>query len=316
MSKPATNRPLAPQRRRGFTIGSAEFQAERPSGGLYLVATPIGNLEDVTVRALRLLAGADMIACEDTRITVRLLERYGITTPMRPYHDHNAAAERPKLIAAMAEGAAVALVCDAGTPLISDPGYKLVQAAVEAGVPVTAAPGASAALDALLLSALPSDSFFFAGFLPVKQAARRARLEALASVPATLIFYESPKRLAASLADMREVLGERPAAVLRELTKRFEEARRASLGELAEDTKASGAPKGEVVVVVGPPEEKLLSDAEVVALLRRALSVGSVKSAASEVARQSGRPRREMYARALALQDEDEETGDNGADTA
>jgi 16S rRNA (cytidine1402-2'-O)-methyltransferase len=268
------------------------------------VATPIGNTGDITLRALELLRTADLIACEDTRVTAKLLTRFDIRTPTVPYHEHNAAQMRPRLLARLAEGAVLALVSDAGTPLVSDPGYKLVAAAVAAGVAVTSLPGASALLTALQLSALPPDRFLFCGFLPVKAAARRAAIEAVASVPATLVCYESAQRLAALLDDLAALLGPRPAAVARELTKLFEEVRRGSLPELAAHYAAAGPPKGEVVVVVGPPtaaEGGTFDQAGLEGALRHALAGASLKDAVAEVARLSGLPRREVYARALAL---------------
>ena len=226
--------------------GSGSDRSCKPSAGLYLVATPIGNTGDITVRALELLKSCDAIACEDTRVTAKLLTRFGIRTPMLPYHEHNAAQMRPQLLARLAAGQVLALVSDAGTPLISDPGYKLVRACIEAGVAVTALPGANALLTALQLSGLPSDRFLFCGFLPNKTAARRAAIAELAAVPATLVMYESAQRLAGLLADLAEELGPRPAAMARELTKLFEEVRRGSLPELAAHYAAAGPPKGEV----------------------------------------------------------------------
>ena len=218
---------------RSFLVGGASVPAPPLTGGLYVVATPIGNLADVTLRALSILAGADGILAEDTRVSRTLLARYGIETPVSPYHEHNAAEVRPRALRRIAEGEALALISDAGTPLISDPGYKLVAEAVALGLPVSAAPGPSAALAALCVAGLPTDRFFFEGFLPVKQSARRARINALAAVPGTLIFYEAPGRLADALADLMLELGPRPAAVARELTKLHEEVRRGSLGALA-----------------------------------------------------------------------------------
>ncbi len=222
--------------------------------GLHIVATPIGNLGDITLRALATLAGADLIACEDTRVTRKLLDRYSIATPLTPYHDHNAAIARPKLLQRLADGAAVALVSDAGTPLVSDPGFKLVRAAQEAGHSVTALPGASAALAALTVAGLPTDQFFFAGFLPVKAVARRARIAELARIPATLVFFETGPRIAATLADLAAELGSREAAVCRELTKMHEEVRRGDLPALAQSAEA-GEIRGEFVLVVAPPSE-------------------------------------------------------------
>src|SRR5499427_2963268 len=218
---------------KSYTIAGQTIAAPPLAPGLHLVATPIGNLRDVSLRALEILAAADVIACEDTRVTRKLLSHYGIATPLTPYHDHNAATARPKLIARLAAGARVALVSDAGTPLVSDPGYRLVRATQAAGHPVTAAPGASAVLAALSVAGLPTDRFFFEGFLPAKEAARRTRIAELARIPATLVLFETGPRLAAALADLAAGLGEREAAICRELTKMHEEVRRGSLSELA-----------------------------------------------------------------------------------
>jgi 16S rRNA (cytidine1402-2'-O)-methyltransferase len=275
--------------------------ARLPSG-LYLVATPIGNLGDITLRALETLAAAHVIACEDTRVTRRLTEHYGIATPLTPYHEHNAAEARPKLLGRLAAGEAVALVSDAGTPLVSDPGYKLVRAAQDAGHAVIALPGASAVLAALGVSGLPTDRFFFEGFLPPKSAARRKRIAALAAVPATLVLFESGARLPATLTDLAEGLGARGAAVCRELTKLHEEVRRGDLVQLAGDYAAGGETRGEMVVVVAPPQDDDGATAgDVDALLRQALGRVSVKDAVGEVALATGRPRREIYQRALDL---------------
>jgi 16S rRNA (cytidine1402-2'-O)-methyltransferase len=278
--------------------------------GLHLVATPIGNAADITLRALDILTRADVVACEDTRHTQKLLGLHGISRArgdLLPYHDHNAEQMRPRLLQRLAEGAVVALVSDAGTPCISDPGYKLVRAAVADGHAVTAAPGPNAALTALVLSGLPTDRFLFAGFPPPKSGARRRFFEELRDVPASLVFYEGPSRVAACLADLTEVLGERPAALARELTKRFEEVRRAPLSELAAHFAADGPPRGEVVIVVGPPAPPTATgDADLDAMLRTALGRLSVRDAASEVARMTGLPRRGLYARALALAGSDE----------
>ncbi|MHA1536530.1 MAG: 16S rRNA (cytidine(1402)-2'-O)-methyltransferase [Alphaproteobacteria bacterium] len=280
---------------------SQSKKVSKPDPGLYIVATPIGNLRDVTLRALDILAAADVIAAEDTRITGRLLKAYGIETASIPYHDHNAARARPGLMARLEGGAIVALVSDAGTPLISDPGFKLVEACVQAGISVYAAPGASALLAGLGVAGLPTDRFYFAGFLPPKQAARRKALDEIALVPGTLIFYESARRLAASLADMAAVLGERRASVARELTKRFEEVVRGSLGELAARYAGSGPPKGEIVIVVGPPARNEVSELEIDRALLAALDGASVKDAAADVAAAFGLPRRRLYERALVL---------------
>lgn len=271
--------------------------------GLYLVATPIGTARDITLRALDILASADLLAAEDTRRARHLLDIHGVRRDPRslvPYHDHNGAAQRPRLLAALGEGRSVALVSDAGTPLVADPGYRLAVEAIAAGHPVHAAPGASAVLAALSVAGLPTDRFFFAGFAPPKHAARSRFLGEVAAVPGTLVFYESPRRLAAALADMAEVLGgARPAAVCRELTKRFEETRRGSLSELAGVYAAEAEPKGEIVVVVGPPAAEEIGEGALDAALDAALGRLSVKDAAAEVAHALGLPRRVVYARAL-----------------
>lgn len=280
------------------------------AGGLYLVATPIGNLGDVTLRALEVLEAANVIACEDTRVTRRLTERYGITTPLTPYHEHNAAEARPKLLARLAAGEVVALVSDAGTPLVSDPGYKLVRAAQEAGHAVTALPGPSAVLAALSLAGLPTDRFYFEGFLPPKSSARQKRIAALRAVPATLVLFESGARLAVTLSDLAQELGPRPAAVCRELTKLHEEVRRGDLDRLAMDYAGGGETRGEIVLVVAPPSENVATGRDVDMLLRQALARVSVKDAVGEVVHATGRPRREVYQRALELR---KETGDGTA---
>jgi 16S rRNA (cytidine1402-2'-O)-methyltransferase len=275
--------------------------ARSSEGGLLaLVATPIGNLGDISARGLETLRAADLIACEDTRVTGNLLTKFDIRRPTLPYHDHNAETMRPKLIARLLQGETVALVSDAGMPLISDPGYKLVRAATEAGIAITVIPGPSAPLAALVLSGLPSDRFLFAGFLPVKDGARRQVLQELKAVPATLLFFETGPRLAGSLGTCADVLGDRPAAVARELTKLHEEVRRDTLGALARHYQESGAPKGEIVVVIGPPlPDQTVFDVD--SGLETALKTMGVKEAANAVAAASGRPKREIYARALAL---------------
>jgi 16S rRNA (cytidine1402-2'-O)-methyltransferase len=278
-----------------------EPDLKRPLPGLYVTATPIGNAADITLRALDLLRAADVIACEDTRVTGKLLMRYGITAPMQPYHEHNASRMRPLLLRRLAAGEVVALVSDAGTPLISDPGFKLVQAAIAAGVSVTALPGASSLLAALCVAGLPTDRFLFAGFLAAKTAQRRRTLDELKTVPATLVFLESAQRLAASLADMAAVLGPRPAAVARELTKLFEEVRRESLPTLAAHYAAAGPPKGEVVVAVGPPLAIAPESIDLDAVLRPALAGMRLKEAVAAVTAATGLPRKQVYARALAL---------------
>jgi len=271
--------------------------------GLYVVATPIGNLRDITLRALDVLGGATRVYAEDTRVARKLLDAYGLKPRLGVYHEHNAEAGREEILAALGRGESVALISDAGTPLVSDPGYKLARAVIEAGHRVFPIPGASALLAGLVVSGLPSDRFLFAGFLPAKQGQRRSALSELSDTDATLIFYESGPRLAESLADMADVLGERPATVARELTKLFEEARRANLAELAAHYAEAGAPKGEIVVIVGPPLPKAeVSDDVLDAFLLAALPRG-VKDAAAEAARDLGVPRKRAYARALALKD-------------
>jgi 16S rRNA (cytidine1402-2'-O)-methyltransferase len=269
--------------------------------GLYLAATPIGNLRDVTLRVLDALDAADCIACEDTRVTGRLLAAHGLKRPLVAYHDHNAARVRPQLLRRLRAGETVVLVSDAGTPLVSDPGFRLVREAVAAGVPVHALPGPSAPLAALVVSGLPSDRFLFAGFLPPRTAARRRALEGLAGVDATLVLFESGRRLAAALADMADVLGDRPAAVARELTKLFEEVVRDRLPALARRYAEGAPPKGEIVVVIGPPEDTADAAEDVDALLVRALAEMPLRDAAASVAAATGAPKRAVYQRALAL---------------
>lgn len=289
---------------RSYAPFGAVIAAPAAAGGLYLVATPIGNLGDISLRALELLAGADVIACEDTRVTRKLTERYGIATPLMAYHEHNAEEARPKIMARLDEGQAVALVSDAGTPLISDPGYKLVRATIESGHAVTALPGASAVMDALNVAGLPTDRFFFEGFLPPKQAGRQKRIAELANIPATLVLFESGPRLGAALADLSEGLGERQASVCRELTKLHEEVRRGDLAELAAHYAGDAETRGEIVIVVAPPAEEEATAGDVDELLRKALARVSVKDAVGEVALATGRPRREVYQRALDIEKE------------
>ena len=271
------------------------------AAGLYITATPIGNLGDVTTRALAVLRAADVIACEDTRITGRLLDRYGIATRLMPYHEHNAAKMRPVLLERLMAGGRVALVSDAGTPLISDPGYRLVREAREAGIAVFPVPGPSAVMAALSAAGLPTDRFLFAGFLPPRSMARRAALAEFVALKATLVFFESAQRLPETIADMAAVLGAREAVICRELTKLFEEFRRGSLADLAAAYAAEGPPKGEVVLVLGPPQGEAVSDADVDLLLREALVRSGPSEAARDVAAATGRSRRDLYRRALAL---------------
>jgi 16S rRNA (cytidine1402-2'-O)-methyltransferase len=292
-----------PAARRYLLKGQA-IEAPALAAGLYVVATPIGNLRDITLRALETLAAADLIACEDTRVTRKLIDHYGITTPLTPYHEHNAAQARPKILARLAAGAAVALVSDAGTPLISDPGFKLARAAGAAGHGVTALPGASAVLAALTVSGLPTDRFMFEGFLPPRETQRRKRIDEIKLIPATLVLFETGPRIAAALADLAAALGPREAAVCRELTKLYEEVRRGDLASLARHYGASDEPRGEIVIVIAPPSAPASDAADLDALLRQALARVSVKEAVGEVAAVTGRPRREVYQRALALAQE------------
>lgn len=272
--------------------------------GLYLVATPIGNLGDITRRAVEILGAADLVAAEDTRVTRRLFAALGLKAPpLLRYDDHADSRDRDRLIQAVKEGKSVALVSDAGMPVVADPGLKLVRHAHEAGLRVTVAPGPSAALAALALSGLASDRFLFAGFLPAKDGARDRALSELAAVPATLIFFESPQRLGESLSAMAARLGPREAVVAREITKLFEEVRRGTLAELAAQYVAGEPPKGEVVVVIGPPSESAAehTPVDIDAHLRQALATMSLRDAVDAVAGATGRKRREVYARALAL---------------
>ena len=290
----------APQSKR------AEAEAGSLAPGLYLVATPIGNAADITLRALDVLARADAIAAEDTRETLKLMRMHGIATRGRPilsYNDRNGPERRPQILGWLRAGWRVALCSDAGTPLLADPGYRLVEAARAEDIPVTGVPGPAALVAALTLAGLATDRFLFAGFLPAKPGARRKALADLAGVPATLIFYESPRRVAAALADMAATLGgERAGAVARELTKRFEEVRRGSLADLAAHYAEAGPPKGEVVLLAGPPGAAPAQAPETLdAALTEALETRSVRDAAREVAERLGLPRREVYARALEI---------------
>ncbi len=276
--------------------------------GLTLIATPIGNAGDITLRALDALRDADAIAAEDTRVARRLMDIHGVSLrgrPLIPYHDHNAASAMPRLMELLRGGGRVVFLSDAGTPMVADPGYRLAKAVLAEGIPLEATPGPCAAIMALTLSGLPSDRFTFAGFPPNKREARRTFLRELAPLPTTLILYESPKRLAASLADMLEVFGPRDAAVARELTKMFEETRRGSLDSLAAMYAEEGAPKGEVVVVIGPPAAaEPAGEADIDAALREALETMTTKDAAKKVATALNLPRKQVYDRALALKND------------
>lgn len=272
--------------------------------GLYIVATPIGNLRDITLRAIDTLAQADEVLAEDTRVARRLLDAHDIRAKLSPYHDHNGAKRRPEILNRLESGAAIALISDAGTPLVSDPGWKLAHEALAAGHRVFPVPGASALLAGLVASGLPSDRFMFCGFLPPKSGARKKAASDLAAVPGTLIFYESGPRLADCLSDLAETYGDaRQAAVARELTKLFEETRRGTLGELAAHYAEAGAPKGEIVLLIGPPEAGSVSEEDLETALIAALQKRSVKEAAAEIAARFSLPKRDIYQRALALKD-------------
>ena len=291
--------PAAPGPRGVEAVPESELEP-----GLYLVATPIGNLADITLRALTVLRGVDRIYCEDARVTGKLLAKYGISTPLALYHDHNAEQTRPAILGALRRRERLALVSDAGTPLVSDPGYKLVRAAIAEHLPITAVPGPSAAVTALILSGLPTDAFLFAGFLPARQAARRHALERWAAVEASLIFFESAPRLVESLADMASILGDRPATVARELTKLHEEVRRGGLADLAGHYRGAGPPRGETVIVVAPPVRSEPEQAEVEQHLRNALATLSLREAVAKVAAETGVSRTKIYRRALAMKGE------------
>jgi 16S rRNA (cytidine1402-2'-O)-methyltransferase len=271
--------------------------------GLYLVATPIGNLADISLRALAVLARADLVAAEDTRHSKKLLSHFGIAAKLTPYHEHNAERERPRLIARLRAGQSVTLISDAGTPLISDPGYKLVRDALDAGLMVTSIPGPSAALAALTSSGMPTDTFLFAGFLPPKTGPRRARLEELKTVPATLVFFETAPRLAKSLAAMADMLGPREGTIAKELTKLHESVTRGRLDRLAGELSSNAALKGEFVVVVAPPEadETAASDEKIAEQLEKALKLESFRDAVRSVAEVLNVSRAHVYELGLKL---------------
>jgi 16S rRNA (cytidine1402-2'-O)-methyltransferase len=292
---PASNQP------RTYAVTGQLIHADSLAPGLYVVATPIGNLGDMTLRALATLAAADLIACEDTRVTQKLLERYQIRAAMTPYHDHNATAARPLILRRLAAGNAVALVADAGTPLISDPGFKLVRAAQAAGHRVFAVPGASSLLAALCVAGLPTDRFYFAGFLPPKPSARAERIAEFATVPATIVLFEAGSRIAETLADLAERLGVRDAVICRELTKLHEEVRPGLLAEQATHYAGKAERRGEFVIVIGPSKDALVEAADIDALLRSALAKSSTKEAVDAVVGATGESRRYVYRRAIAL---------------
>lgn len=276
-------------------------QPEKQRGELFLVATPIGNLKDITLRALEVLQAVDAIACEDTRTSGGLLKHYGITTRMMPYHTHNEAEATAELIEHLARGTRIALISDAGTPLLSDPGARLVRAAIAAGIRVTPIPGASALLSAVSIAGLSAESFYYGGFLPAKPKARRDMLQTLATIPATLVFYEAPHRLIETLEDIASIMGDREAAVARELTKLYEQCVRGTLSGLVYHFTTT-APRGECVILVhGAAPAAALDDASLDAQLHSAMQSVSLKEAVAQVAKHAGRPKSEVYARALAL---------------
>jgi 16S rRNA (cytidine1402-2'-O)-methyltransferase len=298
MSNPSSD----PEASRRDRIG-ARLPSPPPEPGLYVVATPIGNLRDITLRALDILGAATRVYSEDTRVARKLLDAYGLKPRLAAYHDHSGEGARDEILAALAAGESVALISDAGTPLVSDPGFKLARAVIAAGHRVFPIPGASALLAGLVASGLPSDRFLFAGFLPAKQGARRAELAELAAVDASLVVFESGPRLAESLADMADVLGARPAAVARELTKMFEETRRERLDVLAAHYAQAGAPKGEIVVIIGPPPEAGEASDDALDAFLEGMTERGVKDAAIAAAEALGVSRKRAYARALALKD-------------
>jgi 16S rRNA (cytidine1402-2'-O)-methyltransferase len=289
---------------RRYTIKGVVFEAESLAPGLHVTSTPIGHLADISLRAVNALAAADEILCEDTRVTGKLLQRYSISTRLVPYHDHNAAKLRPRILGELQAGMALVLVSDAGTPLISDPGFKLARAVIEMGLPLHVIPGPSAPVAALTLSGLPSDRFMFAGFLPERQGERRRLLAELKAVPATLVFFESPRRIETALADIAEVLGPRPVAVARELTKLHEEALRGEAAEVATLLAKRDVVKGEITLVVAPPGEAARPEPEEIdAALREAVSIMPAGKAAAEVAHRFGLAKKELYERLLVLKD-------------
>ena len=294
--KPASSTPASTNPALGHAVARdvANLLAEPLPAGLYLVATPIGNLGDMTLRALSVLARADIVYCEDTRHSAKLLAHFSLAPATRPFHEHNEDAERVRVLRDLEAGKRIALISDAGTPLVSDPGFKLVRACVEAGHAVTCIPGASSVTTALATSGLPTDAFFFAGFLAPKQAARRARLGELKTVPGTLIFFEAPQRAADALADMAEVLGPRDAVMARELTKLHEELARGTLAELAASVKLRDL-KGEVVLLVGPARDAVVLDDDISARLAVALQSMSLKDAAKAVSDALGVPKTRVY---------------------
>lgn len=291
-----------------YIIGAHRFDAEPLAPGLYVVATPIGNMGDMTIRALATLAAAETVLCEDTRTSGKLMERFAIKTRLAPYHEHNAQKVRPQILERLQQGATIALISDAGMPLVSDPGYRLVKEAVEMGIPVTACPGPSAVLTGLALSGLPTDRFLFAGFVPQKQGERKRFFAEFAALKATLIFFESPHRIIETLHDLAIALPGRPVAVTRELTKLHEEVLRGQAQEIAAELGSRASVKGEITLLVGPPEgEEEVSEADLEAAITAALAAMPASKAASEVAKRFNLNRSEIYQRILARREGDGE---------
>lgn len=286
----------------GSQLTSQQSKSKSPEkGALYIVATPIGNLGDMTYRAVETLQSVDLIACEDTRVSAKLLQHFDIHVPTLSYNDHNGSKQRPKLLEKLASGQNIALISDAGTPLISDPGYKLVEDAHAKHIPVIPIPGASSIITALCACGLPTDQFHFAGFLPTKSKARQDAIASLSGIPSTLVLLESPKRLVSSLADLLNGLGERQAVIARELTKRFEEMRRGSLHELLAQYEQEDTPKGEIVIVIAPAQAPSWNEHDINQLLSSAMKTCSTKEAAAKISQQTGLSKSDLYQRALAL---------------
>jgi 16S rRNA (cytidine1402-2'-O)-methyltransferase len=291
-----------------YIIGAHRFEAEPLAPGLYVVATPIGNLGDMTIRALATLAAAEIVLCEDTRTSGKLMERFAIKTRLWSYHEHNAQKVRPEILERLKQGGTIALISDAGMPLVSDPGYRLVKEAAELGIPVTACPGASAVLTGLALSGLPTDRFLFAGFVPQKQGERTKLFTEFAKLKATLIFFESPHRIVETLHDLATTLPGRHVAVTRELTKLHEEVLRGRAEEIAAQLEERAAVKGEITLLVGPPEgEEEVSETELETAITQTLAEMPASKAASEVAKRFNLNRSDIYQRILARREGDGE---------
>lgn len=288
--------------KRTYTIQGHDFAAPTLVAGLHLVATPLGNLADVSLRSLAVLAAADIVLCEDTRITSRLMQRYSIATRLKPYHDHNAASVRPMLVEKLAAGAAIALVSDAGMPMVSDPGYKLVRDCVEQAIAVDVVPGPTAPVTALALSGLPSDRFLFAGFLSARSGARIRQLRDLSAIPATLLVFESAARIASSLKDIADIMGDRPMAVAREMTKLHQEVLRGDARSIIGQLSNRPALKGEITMVIGPPDDvQKMSEDDVSSRLSDLLRDHPVSKAATILAKETGRPRASLYDLAVSM---------------